>query len=204
MDGQTPSDEIQHIEQEIYQLVQRLEELRKHAQLEPIKNYQFESTQGPVSLLDLFADKQHLFAIHNMGQGCRYCTLWADGLNGFLPHLENQFAVVLLSKDAPLDQRKFANSRQWRFTLASHGGGEYIQEQSVMPGNNNMPGIVCYERRGDEICRKNASVFGPRDAFCSIWHILSLAGVQPDEWTPQYNYWQRPGKLDDGGENVLG
>lgn len=204
MDCQTQPNEIQNLEQEIYTLVQRLELLRKESQLQPIKNYQFESIQGSISLLDLFAEKQQLFAIHNMGQGCRYCTLWADGLNGFLPHLESQFAVALLSKDSPHDQRNFANSRQWRFTMASHGGGDYIQEQSVIPGNNNMPGIVCYERKGDKIFRKNVSVFGPRDQFCSIWHILSLAGVQPEDWTPQYNYWQRPEELDDGGDNILG
>jgi len=204
MDSQTQPNEIQALEQEIYELVQRLELLRKKSQRKPVKNYQFESIHGPISLLDLFAEKQQLFAIHNMGQGCRYCTLWADGLNGFLPHLENQFAVVLLSKDSPNDQKTFANSRQWRFAMASHGGGDYIQDQTVIPGNNNMPGIVCYEREGDKIFRKNSSVFGPRDQFCSIWHILSLAGIQPDNWTPQYNYWLRPRGLDDGGDNVLG
>lgn len=203
MNGDTQPNEIQTIEQEIYELVQRLEVLRKESPPQPVKNYQFDSIYGHISLLDLFGARQKLFVIHNMGQGCRYCTLWADGLNGFLPHLESQFAVALLSKDSPSDQQIFANSRQWRFTMASHGGGDYIQEQSVVAGNNNMPGIVCYERQGDSIFRKNASVFGPRDQFCSIWHILSLAGVQPDSWTPQYNYWVRPSKLDDGGENVL-
>ena len=56
--------------------------------------YRFQTLSGEVSLLDLFAGRDVLFAIHNMGQACRYCTLWADGLNGFLPHLEDRFAVV--------------------------------------------------------------------------------------------------------------
>lgn len=196
-------NEIQQVEQEIYALVKRLEALRRESPLLPINNYQFSTLLGNVSLLDLFAGKQQLFAIHNMGQGCRYCTLWADGLNGFLPHLENQFAVVLLSKDKPEVQRTFANARKWRFTMASHGGGEYIRQQSVIPGDSNSPGIVCYEREGNRIFRKNATAFGPRDQFCSIWHILSLAGVQPDDWIPQYSYWQRPRQLDDGGENIM-
>ena len=195
-------DEIQEIESDIYKLVQRLEALHKLSKPEPIKNYQFNTLHGSTSLLDLFAGKKQLFAIHNMGQGCRYCTLWADGLNGFLPHLEERFAVVLLSKDEPDVQRIFANSRQWRFNMASHCGGDYIREQSVLPGEKNSPGIVCYELHGDEIYRKNASVFGPGDQFCSIWHLLSLAGLSPDEWTPQYNYWRRPAKLNDGGENL--
>ncbi len=61
-----------------------------------------------------------------MGQGCRYCTVWADGFIGFLPHLENAMSVVLLSKDPPELQRRFANERGWRFRLASHDGGENV------------------------------------------------------------------------------
>ena len=69
-----------------------------------------------------------------MGQACRYCTLWADGFNGFVPHLESTMAVALVSKDSPQRQREFANSRGWRFRLASHGGGDYITGYS--PGLN--------------------------------------------------------------------
>ena len=86
--------------------------------------------------------------------------------------------------------------------MVSHGGGEYIQEQSVMVGEKNMPGIVCYVRKGDEIYKKNSAIFGPGDEFCSIWNILGLAGINTEEWTPQYNYWKRPDKMDDGGANL--
>ena len=40
-------------------------------------------------LSEPFAGHGRLLAIHNMGQRCRDCTLWADGVNGFLPHLES-------------------------------------------------------------------------------------------------------------------
>lgn len=197
-----PNDEIQKLEMKIYDLVQQLGALRKDARPSPVTNYKLQDLSGPVDLLTLFGDKKTLFAIHNMGQGCRYCTLWADGLNGFLPHLESEFAVVLLSKDSPEAQRKMALSRQWRFRMVSHGGGEYIQEQTVMPGQDNMPGIVCYQREADDIFRKNASIFGPGDMYCPQWHILSLAGVSTDDWAAQYSYWRRPQKMDDGGENL--
>ena len=87
--------------------------------------------------------------------------------------------------------------------MASHGGGKYIHEQSVEEGESNCPGIVFYERNGDSIFRKNSSSFGPRDQFCSIWHLLTLAGRNEDDWTPQYNYWSRPKSLDDGGRNIV-
>jgi len=197
------SDEISKIEKQLYELTMKLNELRKTNSGNDVPNYTFTTLDGDVTLLDLFDERDRLLLIHNMGQGCRYCTLWADGFNGFLPHLESAMSVVLVSKDAPEVQRTFANSRNWRFRLASHGGGPYIQEQTVMDGDNNTPGAVVYERDGERITRKNSAVFGPGDLYCSVWNLLGMAGLGAADWTPQYNYWQRPEKLDDGGANLI-
>ncbi len=196
-------EQIQQLEMQIFELTQKLNGLRKRQRGEAVKNYAFETLNGKTSLLDLFAGRSTLLAIHNMGQGCRYCTLWADGINPFVPHLESAMSVVLLSKDSPEVQRQFANSRQWRFRTASHHGGDYIREQTVMPGSDNMPGAVVYELDGDTIYRKSSAVFGPGDLYCSIWNLLGLAGMGEAEWTPQYSYWTRPEKLDDGGQNII-
>ena len=195
--------EIQALETRIFDLTSKLQALRKAAPAEPVPNYPFATLDGETNLADLFGDRDKLLVIHNMGQGCRYCTLWADGFNGLLAHLESALAVVLVSKDAPDVQRRFANSRGWRFRLASHGGGDYIREQTAMAGADNMPGAVVYERDGDQILRKNSCVFGPGDLYCSMWSMLGLAGLGEADWVPQFNYWRRPDKLDDGGENVI-
>ena len=195
--------EIADLEQQIFELTGKLNALRKANPREEIRNYSFATVEGETSLLELFGDHDTLLMIHNMGQGCRYCTLWGDGFNGFVPHLEAALSLVLVSKDAPQLQRQFANARGWRFRLASHGGGDYIREQTAMAGSDNMPGAVVYEREGDKIYRKNGCVFGPGDLYCSMWGLLGLAGMGEAQWTPQYNYWRRPAKLDDGGENVL-
>jgi len=197
-----PQNQVQILENKIYLLTKELEKARKDLAPVPVKNYSFKDLEGSVNLLDLFAGRDVLFAIHNMGQGCRYCTTWADGINAFLPHLESQFSVVLFSKDPPELQRTFANSRGWRFRMASHGETDYVKDQNVTPGDQNSPGIVCYVREGEKILKKNFSAFGPGDQFCSLWNILSLAGFNSETFTPQYSYWQRPGKMDDGGQNL--
>ena len=203
MTAESLQEEIQATEAEIFELTQKLAHLRKDATGDEVDNYVFQTQSGDTSLLDLFADKEQLLLIHNMGQGCRFCTLWADGINGFLPHLESTLSVVLVSKDEPELQRRFANGRGWRFRLASHGGGAYIQEQTALAGQSNMPGCVVYERQGEKILRKSSAVFGPGDLYCSAWNFLALAGIGVSEFTPQYSYWQRPDVLDDGGENLL-
>lgn len=200
----SPHDRIQELETQIAALTGQLNELRRSAPGTPVPDYSFQTLEGEAHLSDLFAGRDKLLAIHNMGQGCRYCTLWADGINGFLPHLESAMSVVLLSKDPPEVQRRFAGGRGWRFRLASHQGGDYIREQTACPGHDNMPGAVLYELRDGVTLRKNAVVFGPGDLFCPAWNFLALAGLGEADWTPQFNYWLRPSTLDDGGENLLG
>lgn len=194
---------IMELEKQIFELTAKLQAMRKNSAGTEVENYTFATTNGEASLLDLFGDMDKLLLIHNMGQGCRYCTLWADGFNGFLPHLESVMSVVLVSKDPPKLQRSFAGTRGWRFRLASHGGDSYIREQSVQEGAENMPGAVAYERQGDRIMRMNSCVFGPGDIYCSMWSLLGLASMGEQEWAPQFRYWQRPERLDDGGQNVV-
>lgn len=195
-------EEIKKVESEISELTQKLEKLRKENKPVEVKNYTFQTATGKTTLLDMFGKKNQLFMIHNMGQACRWCTSWADGINAALPHLENSFSVFLVSKDSPETQRTFALSRNWKFQMASHGGQEYIAEQSVEAGQKNYPGIVLYEKVGNQIFRKNASTFGPGDLFNPLFHIVTLAGVGMEEFTPQFNYWKRPEQMEDGGANL--
>ena len=200
----SPQDRIQELETQIAALTGQLNELRRSAPGTPVPDYSFQTLEGEVRLSDLFAGRDKLLAIHNMGQGCRYCTLWADGINGFLLHLESAMSVVLLSKDPPDVQRRFAGGRGWRFRLASQQGGDYMREQTACSGHENMPGAVLYELQDSVILSKNAVVFGPGDMFCPAWNFLALAGLGESDWTPQFNYWLRLSTLDDGGENLLG
>ena len=195
--------QIIEIEKQMYDLQVKLNELRKSNPGSEVKDYEFLTLDGTVTLSSLFAGKDKLLLIHNMGQGCRYCTLWADGFNPFVPHLESVMSLVLVSKDDPETQRRFANSRGWRFRTASHCDSDYLEEQSVSESGGNAPGAVFYEMHGDKIIRKNSCQFGPGDIYCSHWSLLGLAGLGESDWTPQYNYWQRPSQLDDGGANVL-
>lgn len=198
------SERINELHKQIFGLIQELEELQRDNAGSEVPNYSFATEIGETSLLDLFAGREKLMLIHNMGQGCRYCTMWADGLNGILSHLESAMSVALVSKDPPELQRRMANSRGWRFRLASHGGGAYVKEQTVEEGSDNCPGVVTYKRDGDTITRLNSSIFGPGDLYCSTWNLLAMAGMHFDDWTPQYAYWTRPEKMDDGGKDVLG
>lgn len=195
--------DIRALEMEIYELGLKLHQMRKEAPRDVVPDYPLQTLEGTTSLRELFGERDKLLVIHNMGQGCRYCTLWADGINAFLPHLESTLSVVLVSKDDPVIQRRLANSRGWRFRMASHGGGEYIREQNTQADQNNSPGAVCYGLQEGSIVRLGSSNFGPGDQYCSMWPLLSLAGIGVGDWTPQFSYWRRPDQMDDGGANLI-
>ncbi|WP_282605660.1 DUF899 family protein [Pelagibius sp. Alg239-R121] len=195
--------EAEKLEFEILEKVQQLAALRRAESDREVPNYAFETTSGETSLLALFAGRERLLVIHNMGQGCRYCTLWADGINGVLDHLEDAMAVVLVSKDPPETQRRMALDRGWKFRMASHGGGTYMAEQCALGEYSNYPGASVYERKGSKIVGRGRTAFGPGDLYSPVWHFLGLAGLSEADWTPQFHYWQRPKKLDDGGENII-
>lgn len=194
--------EADDLEAEIMEKALKLASLRRAEPAVEIDDYALETLTGPTRLSALFGDQEKLLVIHNMGQACRYCTLWADGLNGLVPHLEDAMAVALFSKDSPETQRRLAQDRGWRFRMASHGGGDYMKEQCDMQGYGNCPGAVVYERRGEKIFRRARTGFGPGDLYSPIWHLLALAGVGQDEWTPQFHYWRRPQAMEDGGANL--
>lgn len=194
--------EAEKLEFEIMEKAGQLAALRRKEDDTEVKNYIFQTQAGEISLAELFTDKERLLIIHNMGQGCRYCTLWADGINGVLDHLEDAMAVALVSKDPPELQRRLALDRGWKFKMASHNGGDYMAEQCSMGEQSNYPGASIYEHKGDKIVRRGRTMFGPGDLYSPVWHFLSLGGQSTSDWTPQYHYWRPPEKLDDGGENV--
>ncbi|MEM7171489.1 MAG: DUF899 family protein [Pseudomonadota bacterium] len=194
--------EAQKLEMEIMEKSKALAALRRAEEALAVDDYEFEGLGGKVRLSGLFMGRDRLLMIHNMGQGCRYCTLWADGINGILGHLEDAMAVVLVSKDSPAVQRQMALDRNWRFQMISHGGGRYMKDHCRFGDFENFPGAAVYERQGGKIFRKSQTAFGPGDLYSPLWHFLGLAGLSEADWTPQYHYWRRPEKLDDGGENV--
>ena len=70
---------IQELEMQIFELNMKLIELRKDSSAIEVSNYTFQTQNGDTNLLELFGDNDRLLLIHNMGQGCRYCTLCQSG-----------------------------------------------------------------------------------------------------------------------------
>lgn len=182
------AEKLSDYRQQISALRKQMRELQQSVEPEEVRDYEFATAAGKVRLSQLFGDKEHLFVIHNMGAGCPYCTLWADGFNGALPHLENRAAFILSSPDAPETQEKFKASRGWRFRMVSHRDTSFAADMGYRGENGWMPGVSVFRRYGDKILRVSDTGFGPGDDFCAIWHFFDLLPEGAGGWRPRFNY----------------
>lgn len=176
------------LRQQIGKLHGKMRELQATIEPQQVEDYEFSTLDGTVRLSGLFGDKDSLFVIHNMGASCVYCTLWADGLNGILGHLENRAAFVLSSPDTPEAQQVFADTRDWKFRLVSHQGSSFTEDMGYKKGEGFEPGVSVFKKDGSQIMRVSDTCFGPGDDFCALWHLFDLLPEGVDSWSPQYRH----------------
>lgn len=153
-----------------------------------VADYEFRTTSGTCHLSELFGAQDTLIVIHNMGAGCSYCTLWADGLNGVVDHLSSRAAFVVTSPDSPADQQRFAAERGWRFNMVSHAGSSFAEDMGYANGERMHPGVSVFRRLTDGVVRVADTEFGPGDDFCSVWHLFDLLPEGVNGWQPRYRY----------------
>lgn len=154
------------------------------------KNYlfaDFNSKKIPFS--ELFFGKDDLILIHNMGVSCPYCTMWADGLNGVLQHLENRAAFVVVSPDEPKIQKKFYESRGWKFRMYSAKDTSFTADMGFeAKDQEQIPGVSSFRKEGGKIFRVSKARFGPGDKFCIVWHLFALLKDGSNNWEPKFKY----------------
>jgi predicted dithiol-disulfide oxidoreductase (DUF899 family) len=155
-----------------------------------VKDFKLFAPNGKkIHLSDLFGKHDELIVIQNMGKGCPYCTLWADGFNGWTDHLENRAGFALVSSNKPAELKKFAKSRGWNFkTYSSHGSDfkKYLGFEDAK-GNPN-PGVSSFYREKGRIYNIANDTFGPGDPYCGFWPLTDLLKDGIGDWRPKYKY----------------
>jgi predicted dithiol-disulfide oxidoreductase (DUF899 family) len=175
--------------QGIAALRRKMRAVQRRIQPQPVADYAFSTVAGPKRLSELFGSKKELFVIHNMGSGCPYCTLWADGYNGLYEHLASRAAFVIASPDPPAIQRRFARSRGWRFPMVSHRGTTFAADMGYRSRTGGwLPGISVFRRERNRIVRLSDAGSQPLDDFCALWHLFELLPDGTGGWEPKFRY----------------
>lgn len=191
-----PVDEQAQLERAIEKLSDDLMEARKNlARLRrqrghtTIENYTLQSPEGPVRLSTLLERDADLLVVHNMGLGCSHCTMWADGFNGVLTHIERRAGFVVVSPDPPDRQLEACQRRGWRFRMLSDSEGRFTRDMGFVREHEGTsgpwPGVSSF-RRGPsgEVQRVASMSFCPHDEFCSVWHLFALLDHGVADWQP--------------------
>jgi|SRR5579862_5670988 predicted dithiol-disulfide oxidoreductase (DUF899 family) len=158
-----------------------------------IDDYELQTpgSSSPMLLSEFLDYRARLLVIHNMGDACAHCAVYADGLNGVLPHLESIAEVLLVAPMSPEALGEFAASRSWRFALASTLGTSLASDLGFegAPGEP-LPGVFVVERSGVRLVVSARYVFNPGDHFSPVWPMLNLAGINLDgeDWQPKLSY----------------
>ena len=181
---------LQSAEENLQKLKQEIASLKKSLPPESVQDYSLKGINGDVKLSDLFGDKSDLILIHNMGKSCPYCTLWADGFMGLLPHFKNRAAFVVVSPDDPATQKEFADGRGWKFQMISAQGSTFTKDMGYETDEGYvLPGYSTFHKDKDgKITRITHGYFGPGDDYCGIWHMFELLKDGAGEWQPGFSY----------------
>lgn len=185
--------QIENLTKQMNEIRTKIVELRRAQAPQKVQDYEFTSASGEKTKLSaLFGDKDELFVVHNMGRGCSYCTLWADGFNGVVHHLESRAAFVVSSPDAPEVQAAFAKSRDWKFRMVSTKGLSFAKDLGYESDKGVQPGVSVFVKKADGIFRVSDNEFGPGDDYASIWNLFDLLPTGVGSWSPKFAY--RDGK----------
>jgi len=160
------------------------------------KPYLFEGPDGQESLADLFAGRHQLIVQHFMFDpawevGCKSCSFWADGFNGFFPHLERRDLAFVAVSRAPLAKLDaFKRRMGWRFKWVSSAGSDFNQDYQVSDSpEEKATGEAYYNYRLGKFSgeRPGISVFY-RDDDGTVFHTYSCYARGLDMLNGAYHY----------------
>lgn len=187
------ASKISGLQKEIFEKQKELALLIKSQEPERIQNYAFKNLYGEtIHLLDLFADRDELILIHNMGKSCVYCTMWADTLSGSFSVIKDRVPIVLTSPDDVPTLKEFSAARNWQMPCISYNGTDFSVDLGFAKDIEGRrwyePGFSVLQLKDGQIYRTAKDGFGPGDFYCAPWHLFALLPHGVAGWQPKYNY----------------
>ncbi len=173
------------------------------------KDYRFDSENGEQTLADLFAGRSQLIVQHFMfgtdwQEGCPSCSLWADGFNAFITHLEQRDVTMIAVSNAAQDKLNAYKARMgWEFTWATDRDGSFSRDFEAtfspdeLAGGGDIYNHQTQSAPGEEA--PGASVFC-RGENGQIFHTYSCYARGLDTLNAAYHYLDlTPKGRDEGG-----
>jgi predicted dithiol-disulfide oxidoreductase (DUF899 family) len=161
------------------------------------KRYEFDSTQGKVTLADLFAGRGQLIVYHFMlgpgwQEGCKSCSYLADHFDGPAIHLANRDTTLAVISRSPLAEiEAFKKRMGWKFRWVSSFGSDFNFDYHVsFTPEEKASGRIDYNYATADYFSDEGpglSVFA-RDAAGDVFHTYSSYARGLDILVGAYNF----------------
>jgi predicted dithiol-disulfide oxidoreductase (DUF899 family) len=192
---------------ELRRHIERVAELRR--QLPPggevTRQYRFVGERGPVTLAELFGDKDTV-VIYNYMFGpqrkspCPMCTSFMGAWEEKMPDLEQRIGFAFVAR-SPIERLiAFKQGRGWeRIKVYSDSDGDYTRDY-VSPEDGDVPGYTVFTRKGGTIRHFWSAEMSPEMAdpgqdprgapdLDPLWTILDTTPEgRGADWYPKLSY----------------
>lgn len=164
-----------------------------------VDDYVFDSADGEMSLVELFAGAERTLILYHFmygkgfGQPCPMCSMWADGWAGIVDHLTDRvdFAVVTA---APIGETvELAGDRGWSaMRWLSAAGNTFKRDIGGEDADGNQSPFLSVYRLDDGRPRLTwsggAHISGEHwrgiDLLSPVWHFLDLTPEGRGDFMP--------------------
>lgn len=164
-------------------------------------DYVFESETGPVSLDELTGDRPlviyHFMFGGPMDQPCPMCSMWADGWNAVVDHVDRSVDFALVTNGTAAENTALAERHGWqnlRWLSAAQNQFKLDYESADADGNQ-WPTITVFERVDGQVRLSyagSAHISGDHwrgvDLLSPVWHMLDLTRDGRGDFMPQLDY----------------
>ena len=209
--------ELLAAEIELKERRERVAELRRRLPLDTPLQTDWVLREGPrdlaagdepireLRLSELVGSERPLVLVHFMFGGaqthpCPMCTMWADGYDGVLPHLEQHldFAVVVAGEVARM--RAHARTRGWRNVRLLSCQGSTMKRDLAMetPDGAQRAGVSVFARRDGEVRHfyTGSAILADghyrgMDLLSPVWNFFDLLPEGRPDWMPSLDYGPR-------------
>jgi len=197
-------------EVELMQARERVAEMRRKLPAEPVDDYELTvtragSTEPPESkrLSELFTapDRTLVLMQFMLGEAqtapCPMCSMWADGYNGVVSHLEQRVDFGIVAAADATELRNLAESRGWDNLMLVSSAGTSLKTDLGMQDDqgNQWPGVSVFrleDGRPVHHYTGGAHLTGDHwrgvDLLSPLWHFLDLTPEGRGDWMPSLSY----------------
>ena len=202
-------DELQEAEIALRDQRERVAELRRMLPLDTVvADETFEEVEDgrkvPVQLSELFEDPEKPLVLMHFMYGkaqqapCPMCTMWADGYDGAIEHLEQRINfAVLVAGDVAIFEA-YCRERGWSSVRAVSAGNSDLKRRLgfEMENGAQIPGVSVFVQRPDGTLvhsYSQAAMYGEQggrgmDLLSPVWNFFDLTPAGRGDFMPSKLY----------------